>query len=112
MGNLPDTVASSWLPARLLIESNVTLNYDCVCALAAVAKENTIRLSAECWKEERLAQVHYWPPGAVRKIVQSGERCLSFPAAATLEPRESPVVTELSKYCNFFKGGVDAHVRR
>ena len=104
MGNLPDTVASSWLPARLLIESNVTLNYDCVCALAGVAKENTIRLSAERRKGERLAQVHHWPPVAVRTIVQSGERWLSFAAAATLEPRESSVVTELSKKCNFFKG--------
>ena len=88
MGNLPDTVASSRLPARLLIERNVTLNYDCVCAVATAAKENTIRLSAECWKGERLAQVRYWPPVAVRTIVQSGERCLSFAAAATLEPSE------------------------
>ena len=84
MGNLPDTVASSWSPARLLIESNVTLNYDCVCELATVAKENAIRLSAERWKGERLAQDHYWPPVAMRTIVQSGERCLSFAAAATL----------------------------
>ena len=77
-----------------------------------MAKENTIRLSAECWKGERLAQVHYWPPVAVRTIVQSGERCLSFAATATLEPSERPVVTDLSKDCNFFKGYVDAQVRR
>jgi hypothetical protein len=49
---------------------------------------------------------------AERTIVQSGERCLSFAAAAALEPSERSVVTELSKDCNYFKGKVDARVRR